>query len=135
MGALLALASGCAPAESTPPPEPPPPEGCPAGHRDLGADGCIPAGVPEDGCGAGFVADGSGGCVAVLPAAPCAPGEAAFLGDASCAPLAACGQGTWGDDPPPPGAIFVDPSYAGGSSDGSAARPWLTIATRRPVSG
>jgi hypothetical protein len=51
----------------------------------------------------------------------------ALPGDASCAEIAPCGEGTWGDIPIDAQTQFVDISYAGNDSDGSDTRPWLTI--------
>jgi len=88
--------------------------------------GCSPVGVPPDGCAEGFAYDGRGGCTAVLPASPCATGTLAVPGDTACRPVSACGEGKYG---PLPAAktTYVDATYAGGASDGSLARPYVTI--------
>jgi hypothetical protein len=49
------------------------------------------------------------------------------LGHATCQPLGACGEGTWGELEVGPSTLFVDQAYAGGDSDGSQARPYTTI--------
>lgn len=86
--------------------------------------GCAPVGV--DRCEPGFAAEG-GGCRAILPEAPCGPGEVALPGESSCHALAECGAGTWGDIPLQPDAIFVDASAAA-DGDGTKERPFRTIA-------
>ncbi|HZO13360.1 MAG TPA: hypothetical protein VFB62_08870, partial [Polyangiaceae bacterium] len=88
---------------------------------------CIPAGVPPDGCGQGFVHDGDRGCDPILPEAPCLPGLMAVPGDTSCREVAPCAAGTWGDIPVEPDTEYVDASYAGMDSDGSALKPWTRI--------
>ncbi|MBI4705771.1 MAG: right-handed parallel beta-helix repeat-containing protein [Deltaproteobacteria bacterium] len=88
---------------------------------------CAPAGIPPTRCGAGFVADGKSGCEPILPPEPCPKGLMAVPGDSECREVAPCGSGTWGNIPVGPGTQYVDASYAGAQSDGSAARPWTTI--------
>jgi len=93
--------------------------------RDDGV--CVPAGVPSDGCGVGFVHDGDRGCDPVLPAEACAPGFMAVPGETSCHEIAPCANGKWGDIPVEPNTEYVDASYAGLDSDGTALKPWTTI--------
>ena len=88
---------------------------------------CAPAGIAPELCAAGFVADGAQGCAPVLPADPCPDGQMAVPGDAACHEVAPCGAGPWGDIPQEPATQYVDGSYGGGNSDGSAARPWVAI--------
>jgi len=88
---------------------------------------CIPAGVPPDGCGEGFVHDGDRGCEPVLPSEPCGPGLMAIPGDAACREVAPCDTGTWGAIPVESNTEYVDASYAGMDSDGSALKPWTTV--------
>jgi hypothetical protein len=57
----------------------------------------------------------------------CPGGQLAIPGDEACHALADCGTGTWGAIPVDAATQYVDASYAGGGSDGSAARPWTTI--------
>jgi len=87
----------------------------------------VPVGVPPDQCGDGFESDARGGCSAVLPEEACPPGQMALPGDLACAPVGDCVPGRWafvtGGD-----VIHVDGSYAGGDADGSADKPWPTIA-------
>src|SRR5262245_43627725 len=124
---------GCAPAEwpredgSCVPPGLPPDMPCPPAEwlRDDGV--CIPAGVPPDGCGEGFVHDGDRGCERILPDAPCPPGLMAVPGETVCREVAPCAAGTWGDIPVEPDTEYVDASYLGMDSDGSALKPWTTI--------
>jgi hypothetical protein len=75
----------------------------------------------------GFEADPDVGCRAILPAEPCEPGTMALPGETSCHSLGDCGDGTWGDIPVDGDTEYVDVSYLGGDSDGSAARPWTRI--------
>ncbi|HZO13070.1 MAG TPA: hypothetical protein VFB62_07420, partial [Polyangiaceae bacterium] len=88
---------------------------------------CIPAGVPADGCAAGFVHDGDRGCEAILPDAPCGAGSMAVPGETTCHEVVSCGTGTWGDIPVEPDTEYVDASYAGMDSDGSALKPWTSV--------
>jgi hypothetical protein len=104
----------------------PPDMVCPPGAL-LKDGGCVAAGVPPDGCGEGFVHDGDAGCVPVLPSEPCPPGLMAVPGDRACREVAPCGSAPWGNIPVEGSTQYVDQSYAGGGSDGSAAKPWTTI--------
>ncbi|HZO15530.1 MAG TPA: hypothetical protein VFB62_19795, partial [Polyangiaceae bacterium] len=88
---------------------------------------CIRPGIGPDECGAGFAHDGEYGCAPVLPAEPCAPGLMAVPGDAACRPVMPCGAGTWGDIPIDATTVYVDQSYVGADSDGSATKPWARI--------
>lgn len=100
---------------------------CGPSERLLENGECRAAGVHPLECGAGFVAEG-GGCKAMLPAEPCGDGEMAVPGETACHPVGECPSGKW-PDPPPAGAevAHVDGSYTGADSDGTAARPWLTV--------
>jgi hypothetical protein len=145
------LVSGCSDDAETkvPDTDPPPPDhACVAGELALEDGGCLPAGLPpdmgpcaagetlgDDGacrpagiptCGSGFEPDGDGGCNAILPAS-CADGHMAIPGDTRCRPVVPCAEGPWGDAPVDPGTQYVDASYPGSDSDGSAAKPWKTI--------
>jgi hypothetical protein len=51
----------------------------------------------------------------------------AVPGETACREIAPCGDGAWGDIPVDGTTQFVDVAYAGGNSDGSAARPWTSI--------
>jgi hypothetical protein len=99
---------------------------CEPGHWEVNG-ACVPAGVPADGCAPGFTHDGDRGCEPTLPAERCPPGQMAVVGDASCRDVADCGSGPWGDIPVEANSQYVDGSYTGGSSDGSAQSPWTTI--------
>src|SRR5262245_27391833 len=100
---------------------------CPPGEWQRDGE-CIPAGVPPDGCAPGFVHDGDRGCEAILPA-PCPPGLMAVPGETTCREVAPCAASTWGDIPTDPSTQYVDASYAGMDSDGTALKPWTTIQT------
>jgi hypothetical protein len=89
--------------------------------------GCQKIGVPEGGCAEGFAHDGQGGCAAQLPAMDCAKGTFAVPGESACHEVAPCGPAPYGDLPASGTVLRVDGSYAGGSSDGSAAHPYTTI--------
>jgi hypothetical protein len=52
----------------------------------------------------------------------------ALPGETTCRPVSPCGEGTWGTIPVEADTVFVDGSYGGGSSDGTAARPYRTVA-------
>lgn len=139
--ALIALAAGCTAHQDEPPPAPPavPTASCPAGQatgdRDVCCPAgttpagtvCAPAGVPPERCGAGFAPDTGGGCTAVLPDATCADGWIAVPGDTQCRELSQCGTGSWGDIAVEASTQYVDGSYPGADSDGSAAKPWTTV--------
>ncbi|MBW2524453.1 MAG: DUF1565 domain-containing protein, partial [Deltaproteobacteria bacterium] len=86
-------------------------------------------GVAEGDCAAGFVSDGQSGCEPVLPAGGCASGMMAVPGDTYCRPVADCGDGGPFDGIPAVATTqHVDASYAGATSDGSAAQPHKTVA-------
>jgi len=112
----------------------------------------MPPGVPPGGCDEGFTYDGNGGCDPILPATDCGegemavpgdtgcyavgaagdpptcpPGQVALPGETACHALADCGAAPWGNIPVEATTEYVDQSYEGGASDGTAARPWTTI--------
>ena len=101
--------------------------GCAPGTLVQDDGTCLAAGPAAFGCAEGFTAADDGGCEPVLPADECADGLVAVPGDARCRPLADCGDGTWGSIPVDATTEYVDASYAGADSDGTAARPWPTI--------
>jgi hypothetical protein len=88
---------------------------------------CLRPGIAPDGCAAGFEHDGAYGCEPILPADTCPPGLMAVPGEAACRPVMACGEGQWGDIPVDATTVYVDESYGGTDSDGSAVKPWTTI--------
>ncbi|MBW2459109.1 MAG: right-handed parallel beta-helix repeat-containing protein [Deltaproteobacteria bacterium] len=100
--------------------------GCAAGEHDPGDGSCLPAGIPPELCGTGFEPRDDG-CEPVLPDEPCPSGTMALPGETACRPVAPCGSGPWGDIPVEPNTVYVDGSYTGGSSDGSAATPFVTV--------
>jgi hypothetical protein len=95
-----------------------------------GNGGCTPI-LPANDCGEGELAvPGDTACYAVGAAgdAPtCPSGQLAVPGESACHALADCGSGPWGNVPVDATTQYVDSSYAGGGSDGSAGRPWTTI--------
>lgn len=102
-------------------------EGCAPGEILVPDQGCVAAGVPADACGEGFESDGASGCRAILPSAPCRPGELAIMGETTCHPVAPCARGKWGDIVIDTDTVFVDESYVVGDGDGSELKPWPTI--------
>jgi len=123
---LALTALGCGADETDPAPGPvAEPEGCVPGELEV-PEGCKPAGIWV--CAEGFVSDELGGCLPILPAGPCPEGTMAIPGETECREIAPCADGTWGDIPVGPDTQHVDGTYAGGDSDGSAARPWPTVA-------
>jgi hypothetical protein len=102
-------------------------DGCPAGTLGLPDGSCQPAGVPPELCADGFEPDGDVGGEPVVPAEPCPPGLMAAPGESICHEVLPCGAGEWGDIPIDATTVYVDASYPGADSDGSAANPWITI--------
>jgi len=102
-------------------------DGSPAGTLGLDDGSCRPAGIPAELCGDGFEPSGDR-CEPILPPDACGPGLMAVPGEVTCRAVMPCGAGTWGDLPVDGGTEYVDGAYAGGDSDGSAAKPWMTIA-------
>ncbi|MBW2524772.1 MAG: hypothetical protein JRI23_11380, partial [Deltaproteobacteria bacterium] len=111
---------------SEPPADEPPPGGCEGGQLSLVEEECVPVGAAPASCAAGFVFD-AGGCEPVLPPASCPPGQLAVPGETECRLVAPCGEGTWGDIPVDETTHFVDRSYTGGASNGTAEQPWTGI--------
>jgi hypothetical protein len=77
-------------------------------------------------CGSGFELVGIS-CLPILPEAPCDAGSYAIPGETSCHSVGECGPAPWGDLPDQ-ATHFVDAAYPGTDSDGSAERPWTSIA-------
>jgi hypothetical protein len=125
---LLMALLGCAEETSAPPSEPPPSVPCADEEIGLPDGSCIRPGIAPEECGEGFAHDGGDACAPLLPPEACPTGLIAVPGDTACRPVATCGRGKWGDVPIDGGTVHVDASYAGGGSDGSAARPFPTLA-------
>ncbi|MGZ6095327.1 MAG: hypothetical protein ACXWUG_25030 [Polyangiales bacterium] len=120
---------------------------CMTGFESDGAGGCtpiLPASPCADGtfavpgqttcravgvadCAPGFVADPPGGCKPALPPASCPGGEMAVPGDAACRDVAPCGKAPYGDETFDANTLYVDASYALADSDGSFAKPFVTL--------
>jgi Right handed beta helix region len=97
---------------------------CPAGQIPKMDTGCVPVGIAQ--CATVFLqADGL--CHPSMDA--CAADEFAVPSE-GCVPIdgAGCGTDTFGLVVDQTGDQHVDPTYAGGASDGSRAAPWTTIA-------
>jgi nitrous oxidase accessory protein NosD len=90
-------------------------------------EGCIPVGI--EGCAPEFI-EADGLCHPSMEKCAAQPGTFAVpqLGCASIDGPLGCGAGAWGNIPDGPDTVYVDASYAGGSSDGTQAQPWTTIA-------
>ncbi len=127
MALMAAVLVACGAEDGAAPPHGDLPQ-CEAPEVALPDGSCIRPGVPPNGCGEGFVHDGDVGCEPLLPAEPCPEGWMAVPGETECHPVMECGDGTWGDIPVDGTTIYVDAAYASGSSDGSAAAPFTTIA-------
>lgn len=100
---------------------------CPPGELRLEDGSCQPAGIPAEACGDHFESDGDGSCVAILPPAPCPEGRLAIPGETSCRDVAPCSGSKWGAATLDVDTEFVDQAYGGADSDGTEARPWLTV--------
>jgi hypothetical protein len=99
-------------------------DNCAPTELPLVGGGCAKVGALE--CGPGFSLDVDRGCTPILPTAACAKGLIAVPGDATCRPVAECGDGKWGAIPVAGTTVYVDASYVG-ESDGSAAKPFTAI--------
>ena len=99
---------------------------CLAGEQPMDDGSCLPSGVTAEHCAPGFEYDNANGCVAILPAAPCPPGQLALPGEIACREVAPCGGAPWGDAEIQPGARYVDAAF-GGTSTGSEVAPYTTI--------
>jgi hypothetical protein len=128
MMACLALCA-CGSDSDTPPdpPTPPDPIGCSSDQISKLDGSCFSPGVPAGECGLGFQTDEAGGCLPILPPEACGEGELAVPGDLECRPIAACGDGPWGDIPVEGNTQFVDAAYGLSDSDGTSDKPWTTI--------
>lgn len=100
--------------------------GCPAGTLTLADGSCQPAGIPPALCAPGFE-PANGSCEPVLPPDACTGDTVAFIGEATCHELVACGSGTWGNVPIDATTQHVDAAYVGGNNTGSVAAPWTAI--------
>jgi hypothetical protein len=144
---LACMLVGCGIADETEVVETEAPVACVAGELPMPEGGCKAAGLPKDmrcapgevetddggcrppgpsSCAPGFVPH-EDGCTPVLPESPCAPGSMAIVGETRCREVAPCAPGTWGDIVVNSLTEFVDGSYVGGQSDGSAMHPWTTV--------
>lgn len=97
---------------------------CPPGTVDQEGR-CLEPGV--DACAEGWVSDGERGCRSPSDDV-CSTGSMRLPGETTCAPVASCGVGLWGDIPIEPGTQHVDGAYVGDDSDGSPERPWPSLA-------
>jgi len=94
---------------------------CPEDAVAVLGGGCSKVGVRADQCADGFTHE-NGGCAPKLPSSACPKGALALLGETECHEVAPCGE------LPSDATLYVDGAYVGGSSDGSRARPYTTIA-------
>lgn len=79
-------------------------------------------------CGKGFASDGRGGCTATVPSTSCPDGRIAVPGDSACREVSPCGTDAFGDPPTDAPILHVDAGYSGGGSDGTSAKPFVTLA-------
>jgi len=112
------------------------------GCKKVGVEECTPAGGghgikgPPDwtcqavgpACGPGWALSAAGWCEPVLPEAACGSGMIEVIGDKACQPIGDCGSGTWGKIATMAKTTHVDQSAAAAGADGSAAKPFPTIA-------
>ncbi len=97
---------------------------CGPGETDDRDGNCVRTGPP---CDEGRVPDAEGRCPPAI--ASCGSGEIPVIGG-TCAPVGPrddCGAGAWGNIPVDADTVHVDASYAGGGSNGTAARPFTRI--------
>jgi len=148
----LAISFAACGGSSADPPAAPPPRACGALEVSHADGTCSAVGVTT--CGPSARADGAGGCTAILPETcpagslavlgettctaigptsadvepeSCADGKMIVPGETACRAVAECGDGTWGAIPVDGTTVYVDAGAASGG-DGSAARPFTTIA-------
>ncbi|MBW2459931.1 MAG: right-handed parallel beta-helix repeat-containing protein, partial [Deltaproteobacteria bacterium] len=100
---------------------------CESSEIELADGSCVLPGVPPSECGTGFEPDGVSGCAPILPPDVCPDGMMAIVGETLCREVAPCGDAPWGAIPVEPDTVYVDGSYGGGDSDGSAERPWVGV--------
>jgi nitrous oxidase accessory protein NosD len=89
--------------------------------------GCIGVGIQS--CAPEFIDDDDGLCRPSMDKCAATPGTFAAP-QLGCVPIdgpLGCGAGAWGNIPDGPDTLYVDPSYLGGSSDGTKAQPFKTI--------
>lgn len=90
------------------------------------AEGCVPVGIP--GCAPAFLGE-DGFCRPSMKKCP----EGAFaVPQLGCVPIdgpEGCGDGTWGNIPDGPNTRYVDPSYAGATSDGTQGMPYKNLSS------
>ena len=97
---------------------------CPPGTIPNFSEGCTAVGIPN--CAPEFVED-DGLCHPSRD--KCPPGSFAVPTE-GCVSIDGdgCGSGSWGLIADAPDTVWVDPSYAGGMSDGSQEAPFTTVA-------
>ena len=101
------------------------PSKCAAGTiPDIDA-GCVPVGVPD--CDPSFI-DDRGLC---LPTSGACTGDTFPVPTLGCVSIdgdLGCGTGTWGNVADDAVNVYVDASYANADSDGTKAKPFVTLA-------
>jgi len=100
---------------------------CTGGLKLPTAAACTAVG-PGATCATGWAKTKDGWCEPLVATAACKATEMEVLGKATCQPVRTCGSGTWGDIKTTSATIHVNAAYAGSGSDGTAAKPYLTIA-------
>jgi hypothetical protein len=99
---------------------------CGPSELPLVEGGCERVGLPAE-CWDRWTPAADGGCEPILPAGACPDDTLPILGDTTCQPIQDCGTGPWGNVDRLAGAVHVDASYAGGDSDGTAAKPYVQL--------
>ncbi len=100
---------------------------CTGGLKLPSASACTVVG-PGSKCASGWKVTKDGWCEPTVPTAACKATEMEVLGKATCQPVKTCGSGTWGGIKTTASTIYVNAAYAGSSSDGTASKPYKTIA-------
>ena len=88
---------------------------------------CKPIGPPRT-CLKGWEKVAGGWCEPILPKTKCPAGTMEKIGYSTCQPIGDCGSGTWGNIKTTASTIYVNGAYSGMGSNGSAAKPYKTIA-------
>jgi hypothetical protein len=100
---------------------------CPPGEIPQLDGSCFVPGVPPSACPTGFEPVDAG-CLPILPVDDCPSGQMALPGETVCRDVGAdCGDPPWGNIPVESDTIYIDQSYTGMTSDGSAAMPYTRL--------
>jgi Right handed beta helix region len=100
---------------------------CSGGLKGPADATCTTVGPPTT-CLTGWAKPSNGWCEPTLPTAPCAAGTMEVIGSSTCQPMGDCGTGTYGKIVTGAKTLFVDQAYTGGGADGTATKPYTTLA-------